>query len=95
MEATGNSAPDYRPPDGKARPRPEPNPAPTCDHCGEIKQWHQDARKALGGYWRCAERRRATQRRQYDRTVGVAYNRLLLRHRRNKAMHRQRNREVA
>lgn len=68
---------------------------PRCPCHDEVMLWNKDARKTQGGIWKCAERNRAHQRKYYARESGLAYNRRLLRHRRNKALTRRREREAA
>jgi hypothetical protein len=61
---------------------------PDCECHGEPMYWNTDARYTAGGYWRCPVRAKAKERDRYANMSGVAYNRMLLRHRRNKALKR-------
>lgn len=70
-------------------------PKPDCDCHGEPMLWHKDRKMIPGGWWQCRVTEQARNRRRYAEASGLAYNRLLLMHRRNKAMDRRRKREAA
>lgn len=64
----------------------------TCACHGEELLWHRDSRYRAGGFWYCRITHQERARAKYDALDGVAYNQLLLRHRRHKALDRQRQR---
>ena len=63
-----------------------------CDCHGQPMLWATDLRYRAGGYWRCRARDRAAERARYAKLEGVRYQRLLLRHRRDKALARMASR---
>ena len=65
---------------------------PECH--GEPKRFVRDPRYTGGGYWRCRVEINDWERKRYHALDGVAYNRLLLQHRRTKALARRRMREA-
>lgn len=66
---------------------------PDCSCHGEPMYWNRHSRPS-GGWWSCAVQQRDRVKARYEAMDGVSYNRLLLQHRRAKAVRRQRNREV-
>lgn len=62
------------------------NPTPEC--CGEPMYWNPDPRVTQGGVWVCRERKRTKNRGYYAEMSGLDYSKLLLRHRRTKALKR-------
>ena len=69
--------------------------APECACHGESMYWNANTRYLAGGYWRCRAKHREGERRRYAAKSGLDYNRLLLQHRRTKALARRRKRETA
>lgn len=65
-----------------------------CTCHDEPMFWQRDSRYHAGGFYRCRVRVLAAQRERYHNLSGVAYNRLLLDHRRTKSLARRRNREA-
>lgn len=55
-------------------------------------RFERDSRYTNGGFWRCRIRSAERSRARYGRLSGVAYSRLLLKRRRNKAITRMRKR---
>lgn len=55
-------------------------------------RFERDSRYTNGGFWRCRLRSAELSRARYDKLSGVAYSRLLLQRRRNKATIRMRKR---
>jgi hypothetical protein len=69
-------------------------PPPEC--CGEPKLWHAPrAGTPYDGWWDCRVVNRERCRQRYEKLNGREYNRLLLDHRRDKALARRRTRKVA
>lgn len=61
-------------------------PARNCLCHDERMFFKRDSRYRIGGYYLCAEGERARHRARYDALTGLAYNLLLMRHRRHKAL---------
>lgn len=70
-------------------------PSRKCECHDEPMDWNLDPRYTVGGFWYCSVKRRERQRQEYAAMSGLAYNRKLLRQRRNKAMQRRRAREAS
>ena len=49
-------------------------PRPLCECHGVEMLWMKNARRSLGGYWTCAERRRELDRHYYNTPGTYAYN---------------------
>ena len=63
-----------------------------CECHGKPMRWETDARYTAGGYWRCRVRANEVSANSYANMSGVSYNRMLLKHRRGKALARQQRR---
>lgn len=61
---------------------------PSCSCHDEPMYWNRDTRYDKGGFFYCAEVQRQRCRDRYERMEGPAYSRMLLQHRRVKALRR-------
>ena len=77
-EPTGTSAPEPR----------------DCLCHGVDMIFQPDSRYRIGGFYRCRVKSREKNKRIYENLSGFEYNKLLLRHRRAKALSRWREREA-
>ena len=71
------------------------NPTPECECHGVEMLWNRAPHYNNGGFWKCRVKHREKARAAYEQMSSLEYNRILLRHRRSKALERRREREAS